>query len=79
MYSFSKDIKFMEELKTKGFNNTYCLTLVNDKNFYTIICLIASKLLIFASHQPLINIQQTLHLVLEEPGGIAVFDFVLED
>ena len=31
------------------------------------------------SHQPLIYIQQTLDLVLEEPGGVAVFDFVLED
>lgn len=34
MYSFVKDICFMEELKQNGFNNTYCLTLVDDKNFY---------------------------------------------
>lgn len=35
MFSFVKDIKFMEVLKEKGFNNTYCLTLVQDKNFYS--------------------------------------------
>lgn len=35
MYSFIKDIRFMEELKQAGFNNTYCLTLVDDKNFYS--------------------------------------------
>lgn len=35
MYSFVKDIRFMEELKQNGFNNTYCLTLVDDKNFYS--------------------------------------------
>ena len=34
MYSFIKDIRFMEELKQNGFDNTYCLTLVDDKNFY---------------------------------------------
>lgn len=34
MYSFIKDIRFMEELKENGFDNTYCLTLVKDKNFY---------------------------------------------
>lgn len=34
MYSFIKDIRFMEELKLNGFDNTYCLTLVKDKNFY---------------------------------------------
>ncbi len=35
MYSFIKDIRFMEELKENGFDNTYCLTLVDDKNFYS--------------------------------------------
>ena len=35
MYSFVKDIRFMEELKQNGFNNTYCLTVVDDKNFYS--------------------------------------------
>ena len=35
MFSFIKDIKFMEELKMKGFDKTYCLTLVDDKNFYS--------------------------------------------
>ncbi|MBR5202577.1 MAG: hypothetical protein IKW45_04870 [Clostridia bacterium] len=35
MYSFVKDIRFMEELKKLGFDNTYCLTLVCDKNFYS--------------------------------------------
>lgn len=35
MYSFIKDICFMEELKKYGFDNTYCLTLVKDKNFYS--------------------------------------------
>lgn len=35
MYSFIKDIRFMEELKEKEFDNTYCLTLVKDKNFYS--------------------------------------------
>lgn len=35
MYSFIKDIKFMEELKDAGFDSTYCLTLVQDKNFYS--------------------------------------------
>ncbi len=34
MYSFIKDIRFMEELKERGFKNTYCLTLVEDSNFY---------------------------------------------
>ena len=33
MYSFIKDIVFMEQLKSKGFNASYCLTMVNDKNF----------------------------------------------
>lgn len=35
MYSFIKDIRFMEELKQHGFNRTFCLTLVADKNFYS--------------------------------------------
>lgn len=35
MYAFVKDIKFMEELKAAGFDSTYCLTLVQDKNFYS--------------------------------------------
>ncbi len=35
MYSFVKDIAFMEQLKDKGFDATYCLTMVNDKNFYS--------------------------------------------
>ena len=35
MFSFVKDIKFMEELKEAGFDNTYCLTLVQDKNLYS--------------------------------------------
>lgn len=34
MYSFIKDIKFCEELKEKGFNSAFCVTLVQDKNFY---------------------------------------------
>lgn len=35
MFSFIKDIKFMEELKDAGFNSTYCLTLVQHKCFYS--------------------------------------------
>lgn len=35
MFSFVKDLKFMEELKKEGFDSTYCLTLVHDKNFYS--------------------------------------------
>ena len=35
MFSFVKDIKFMEEMKEAGFNAAYCLTLVEDKNFYS--------------------------------------------
>lgn len=35
MFSFVKDIKFMEELKKAGFDSTYCFTLVQDKNFYS--------------------------------------------
>ena len=35
MYSFIKDIAFMEQLKNNGFDYTHCLTMVNDKNFYS--------------------------------------------
>ena len=35
MYSFVKDIAFMEQLVGMGFNGAYCVTLVNDKNFYS--------------------------------------------
>lgn len=35
MFSFVKDIRFMEEMKEAGFIATYCLTLVEDKNFYS--------------------------------------------
>lgn len=35
MFAFIKDIKFMEQLKEKGFDRTYCLTMVEDKNFYS--------------------------------------------
>lgn len=35
MYSFVKDILFMEQLNEKGFKDTYALTMVNDKNFYS--------------------------------------------
>ena len=34
MFSFVKDIKFMEELKEAGFDSTYCLALVRHKNFH---------------------------------------------
>jgi len=34
MYSFVKDIKFMEELKYSGFNKTAVVTLVSDRPFY---------------------------------------------
>ena len=34
MYSFIKDIKFMEQLKELGFKNTYVVVLVKDKPFY---------------------------------------------
>ena len=34
MYSFVKDIKFMEELKERGFNKTACVVLVSDRPFY---------------------------------------------
>lgn len=35
MFSFIKDIRFMEELKAEGFIGTYCMTVVQDKNFYS--------------------------------------------
>ena len=35
MYAFIKDIVFMEEVKTLGFNATCTLTVVDNKNFYT--------------------------------------------
>ena len=36
MYAFIKDIKFMEEVKSElNFTSTYCLTLVDDHNFYS--------------------------------------------
>ena len=38
MYSFVKDIVFMEQLKKNGFNGTYVLTVVDDKNFYSGKC-----------------------------------------
>lgn len=34
MYSFIKDIKFMEQLKESNFTNSFCVTLVSDRNFY---------------------------------------------
>lgn len=34
MYSFVKDIKFMEELKDRGFNKTAAVTHVSDRPFY---------------------------------------------
>ena len=34
MYSFVKDIKFMEELKALGFTKTCCVVLVSDRPFY---------------------------------------------
>ena len=35
MFSFVKDICFMEQLKIKGFEKTYCLTVVKDRKFYS--------------------------------------------
>jgi hypothetical protein len=35
MFAFVKDIRFMEEVKKAGFAATYCLTLVDDKKFYS--------------------------------------------
>ncbi|NLC40467.1 MAG: hypothetical protein GX763_06075 [Clostridiaceae bacterium] len=34
LYSFVKDIKFMEQVKTLGFLHTYCISLVADRPFY---------------------------------------------
>ncbi len=34
MFSFVKDIKFVEQLRNHGFDSTYCLTLVDDRLFY---------------------------------------------
>ena len=34
MYSFAKDIKFMEELVERGFNRAACVVLVSDRPFY---------------------------------------------
>ena len=34
MYSFTKDIKFMEELVDRGFNRAACVVLVLDRPFY---------------------------------------------
>ncbi|WP_386686017.1 hypothetical protein [Lonepinella sp. MS14437] len=34
MYQFIKDIAFMEQLKQAGFTQTYCVCVVDDKNFY---------------------------------------------
>ena len=35
MFSFVKDIRFMEQLAEAGFTATYCLVLVKDKSFYS--------------------------------------------
>ena len=35
MYSFVKDIFFMEQLIKNGFDSTYCLTMVKDPKFYS--------------------------------------------
>ena len=35
MYSFVKDIIFMEQLLNNGFDATYCLTMVKDSKFYS--------------------------------------------
>ena len=34
MYEMVRDIKFMQELKNKGFTKTFCLTIVTDDNYY---------------------------------------------
>lgn len=34
MYSFVRDIVFMEQLKLSGFTDTYVLTVDNDRNFW---------------------------------------------
>ena len=35
MFSFIEDIKFCEELKNLGFNNTYVMTMVDDCTYYS--------------------------------------------
>lgn len=35
MFSFIKDIAFMEQAKELGFTATFCVCLVDDKNFYS--------------------------------------------
>ena len=35
MFACLKDICFMEQLKNRGFKSTYCITLVDDKIFYS--------------------------------------------
>lgn len=35
MFSFCKDLKFLEELKANGFQECYFLAIVDDKNFYS--------------------------------------------
>ncbi len=34
LYSFAKDVKFMEQLRAQGFQHTYCVSLVADRPFY---------------------------------------------
>lgn len=34
MFSFTKDIKFVEQLKENGFDKTFTLSIVEDHNFY---------------------------------------------
>lgn len=34
MFSFIKDIRFMEQLKENGFSKTYCITVVRDRLFF---------------------------------------------
>ncbi|MEG0165556.1 hypothetical protein [Anaerorhabdus sp.] len=34
IYSCIKDIEFMEELKKRGFDKTYCITLIEQPHFY---------------------------------------------
>ena len=36
MYQFIKDIRFMEQVKKSGFTAAYCITLVDDPNFYSV-------------------------------------------
>ncbi|OQB16098.1 MAG: hypothetical protein BWY15_00227 [Firmicutes bacterium ADurb.Bin193] len=35
LYSFTKDIKFMEQLHENGFDKTYCVSFVSSKPFYS--------------------------------------------